>query len=68
MKSKCLFYCALVALIWGLCTDAGPLCYFFVVHTASLALCVFLQKREGALLQKGHPAALSDTDDLEDKS
>ena len=63
MKSKCLFYCALVALIWGLSTEGGPLCYFFIVHTASLALCVFLQKKEAALLQKNPSSTLTDSDE-----
>ena len=66
MKSKCLFYSALVALIWGLSTDGGPLCYFFIVHTASLALCVFFQKKESTLLKNGRSTALTDSEAPDD--
>ena len=57
MKTKCLFFCALIFLLVGWNTKDGVLFFFFVVHLLTLAIAVAVSKYD----QKRRPALTFDT-------
>ena len=51
MKTKFLFYIAIIFLILGLNSEDGWLYFFFAVHFSTLAIGVFLSKKDSKIQQ-----------------